>query len=152
MQKLPSASPPSPRAKVGELLLWLSDEVIEITNEELNRKNISISKLGILLLFLREDLSEEALRPSAIAERLRITRASVTNHLNWLEHQGYIQRRKLGKDQRNVDVQITEKGNTFLKEVLPAFWGVCADFSKTLTDDEVATMLTLLSKIHDTID
>lgn len=50
MQKLLSAEPSS-RTKVGELLLWLSDDVIEITNEELNKKNISISKLGILVLF-----------------------------------------------------------------------------------------------------
>ena len=110
MQKLLSAAPSS-RTKVGELLL--SDDVIEITNEELNKKNISISKLGILVLFLRKDFSENSLSPSAIAKRLRITRASVTNYLNWLEHQGYIQRRKLGKDQRNVDVQITERERPF---------------------------------------
>ncbi len=150
MQKLLSAAPSS-RTKVGELLLWLSDDVIEITNEELSKKNISISKLGILVLFLRKDFSENSLSPSAIAKRLRITRASVTNHLNWLEHQGYIQRRKLGKDQRNVDVQITEKGKTFLDEVYPFFLDVCADFSKALTDEEVAVMLKLLSKIHDSI-
>ncbi len=138
MQKLLSAAPSS-RTKVGELLLWLSDDVIEITNEELNKKNISISKLGILVLFLRKDFSENSLSPS------------VTNHLNWLEHQGYIQRRKLGKDQRNVDVQITEKGKTFLDEVYPFFLDVCADFSKALTDEEVAVMLKLLSKIHDSI-
>ncbi len=100
---------------------------------------------------MRKDFSENSLSPSAIAKRLQITRASVTNHLNWLEHQGYIQRRKLGKDQRNVDVQITEKGKTFLDEVYPFFLDVCADFSKALTDEEVAVMLKRLSKIHDSI-
>ena len=133
-------------------MLWLSDEVIDITNDALKRKNISLSKLGILLLFLREDLPSDALTPSAIASRLRIARASVTNHLNWLEQEGYIQRLKLGKDQRNVDVQVTKKGHKFMEEVLPSYWRVCADFSKTLADDEVEIMLNLLAKMHDAID
>ena len=152
MQTSPSASPPSLRAKAGLLLLGLSDDIIGITNDELKKKNISVSKLGILLLFLREDLSKKALTPSAIALRLRITKASVTNHLNWLEQEGYIQRRRLGKDHRNVDVRVTKKGLAFLTDVLPSFWKVCTRFSKKLTDEEVVILLNLLAKVHDAVD
>ena len=152
MRKPPSANPPSARAQLGQILLWLSDEIIQSTNESLKKKNISLSKFAILLLFLREDLPDNALAPSAIAERLRITRASVTNHLNWLEQEGLIQRTKPSNDQRHVEVHVTKNGHALLRSVLPAFWKVFAYFSKALSDKEVQIAFKLLEKIHASVE
>lgn len=70
-------------AKLGLMLLWLSDYVLDVTDNELAPFGITESKLDLLLLLTLH--GERRATPSALAKRLGITRASATSMLDWLE-------------------------------------------------------------------
>lgn len=71
-------------AQMGLLMLWLSDNVLDVIDEDLSAFGITESKLDLLLLLLLHE-ERELVTPSAIADRLGIRRASVTALLDWLE-------------------------------------------------------------------
>ena len=150
MQKLLSAAPSS-RTKVGELLLWLSDDVIEITNEELNKKNISISKLGILVLFwgkifLKTLSALRLLRSVCKLPELRLQTIWIGLNIKATFKGGNWEKINAMSMCRS-----RKRERPFWMKFIRFFLDVCADFSKALTDEEVAVMLKLLSKIHDSI-
>jgi DNA-binding MarR family transcriptional regulator len=63
---------------------------------------------GLVLGILAD--SKEPLPPNQIAERMIISRASVTSLLDSLERRGYIQRLPHSKDRRMLLIQLTEVG------------------------------------------
>lgn len=140
------AYPPNIRAKIGQLLLQLSDDVLDTVNRALKVYDISESKLGLLLLFAATN-GKDSLQPSEIAEKLGIRRASVTQQLDWLEEHKMITRIINKEDKRMINVSITERGYQLLNQSMPHFWQTCASFTNKLTDEESVIFLNLLEKI-----
>jgi DNA-binding MarR family transcriptional regulator len=139
--------PPTKRAELGQLLLFIADDVLGIINETLAEFSISESKFGLLLLLVPGNKSNDCIQPSELAERLGIKRASVTKQLNWLEEQEFISRKANPKDQRAVDVLITQKGYRLLEKAMPHYWQSCIEMSGSLTDEETVKLVKLLKKI-----
>lgn len=146
MQKQTTTNPPNTRAQLGEVLLQLSDDILEIINTTLKEFDISESKFSLLLL-LYNTSTDQPLQPSEIADKLGIRRASVTKQLIWLEEHQLITRTICLEDQRMVNVTITEKGYHLLDLVLPHYWKACANLTNKLTDEETVCLLHLLIKI-----
>ncbi|WP_312516336.1 MarR family transcriptional regulator [Anaerospora sp.] len=146
MQKQTTTNPPNTRAKLGEVLLQLSDDILDIINTTLKQYDISESKFSLLLL-LYNTSTDQPLQPSEIADKLGIRRASVTKQLIWLEEHQLITRTICLEDQRMVNVTITEKGYHLLDLVLPHYWKACANLTNKLTDEETVCLLHLLIKI-----
>lgn len=146
MQKQTTINPPNTRAQLGEVLLQLSDDILEIINNTLKEYDISESKFSLLLL-LYNTSTDQPLQPSEIADKLGIRRASVTKQLIWLEEHQLITRTICLEDQRMVNVTITEKGYHLLDLVLPHYWKACANLTNKLTDEETVCLLHLLIKI-----
>ncbi len=146
MQKQTTTNPPNTRAQLGEVLLQLSDDILDIINNTLKEYDISESKFSLLLL-LYNTSTDQPLQPSEIADKLGIRRASVTKQLIWLEEHQLITRTICLEDQRMVNVTITEKGYHLLDLVLPHYWKACANLTNKLTDEETVCLLHLLIKI-----
>ncbi|HAK75243.1 MAG TPA: transcriptional regulator [Sporomusaceae bacterium] len=146
MQKQTTTNPPNTRAQLGEVLLQLSDDILDIINTTLKEYDISESKFSLLLL-LYNTSTDQPLQPSEIADKLGIRRASVTKQLIWLEEHQLITRTICLEDQRMVNVTITEKGYHLLDLVLPHYWKACANLTNKLTDEETVCLLHLLIKI-----
>ncbi len=146
MQKQTTTNPPNTRAQLGEVLLQLSDDILDIINTTLKQYDISESKFSLLLL-LYNTSTDQPLQPSEIADKLGIRRASVTKQLIWLEEHQLITRTICLEDQRMVNVTITEKGYHLLDLVLPHYWKACANLTNKLTDEETVCLLHLLIKI-----
>jgi DNA-binding MarR family transcriptional regulator len=146
MQKHTTTNPPNVRAQLGEVLLQISDDILDIINTTLKEYDISESKFSLLLL-LYNTSTDQPLQPSEIADKLGIRRASVTKQLIWLEEHQLITRTICLEDQRMVNVTITEKGYHLLELVLPHYWKACANLTKRLTDEETVCLLHLLIKI-----
>lgn len=144
----PITSPPTTRAKIGQLLLQLSDDVLDSVNKALKNYHISESKLSLLLLLVRNSHQTQSLQPSEIAEKLGIRRASVTKQLDWLESHQLITRTVGQKDLRMIHVSITDQGYHLLNQAMPQYWQTCAAFTKDLTDEESLVFLKLLQKIE----
>jgi DNA-binding MarR family transcriptional regulator len=146
MQKQTTTNPPNTRSQLGEVLLQLSDDILDIINTTLKEYDISESKFSLLLL-LYNTSTDQPLQPSEIADKLGIRRASVTKQLIWLEEHQLITRTICLEDQRMVNVTITEKGYHLLDLVLPHYWKACANLTNKLTDEETVCLLHLLIKI-----
>jgi DNA-binding MarR family transcriptional regulator len=142
-------SPPSERAKSGQLLLHIADDVLDAVSNSLKPFHFSESKLSLLLaLLIGLDKQKKSIQPSKIAAKLGIKRSSVTKQLNWLEGNGFISRSICVDDQRMVDVGITQKGYRLLNGAMPKYWQTCAEMSNRLTEEETTLLVTLLQKIH----
>ncbi len=146
MKKQTTSIPPSTRAQLGEVLLQISDDVLDTINETLKEYNISESKFSLLFLLYNTSMNQP-LQPSEIADRLGIRRASVTKQLIWLEEHQLITRTICPEDQRMVNVTITEKGYHLLELALPHYWRACANLTNKLTEEETVCLLQLLMKI-----
>lgn len=146
MEKHTITVPPSPRARLGEVLLQISDDVLDAINNALKEYHISESKFALLLLLFNSS-TDQPLQPSEIANMLGIRRASVTKQLIWLEEHRLITRTICPEDQRMVNVTITEEGYRLLDLVLPHYWQACANLTQKLTEEETARLLDLLIKI-----
>lgn len=134
-------------AKIGLLLLWHSDLVLDALDEDLSPYGITESKLDLLLL-LDLHRASKGLTPSAIAERLGIKRASVTGLLDWVEKRGWIARIHDQTDRRMLRVDITEAGRELVAQVLPAFWSSCAALVDDVSREEQHLLEGLLAKMQ----
>jgi len=146
VEKHSIANPPNTRARLGEVLLQISDDILDAINSTLNEFHISESKFA-LLLTLFHTRKDQPLQPSEIADRLGIRRASVTKQLIWLEEHQLITRTISPEDQRRVHVTITEEGYRLLDLALPRYWQACANLTNKLTEEETDSLLNLLTKI-----
>lgn len=146
MEKHTITVPPNIRAQLGEVLLRISDDVLDAINNALKEYQISESKFALLLLLFNTS-TDQSLQPSEIANMLGIRRASVTKQLIWLEEHQLITRTICPEDQRMVNVAITDEGYRLLDLVLPHYWQACAKLTKKLTDEETVCLLDLLIKI-----
>jgi DNA-binding MarR family transcriptional regulator len=140
--------PPNSRAKSGQLLLMLADDILDGVNKALEAYHTSESKLSLLLLFVATSNQNHSLQPSEIAEKLGIRRASVTKQLIWLEEHHFIAREISSEDQRMVNVTITAEGYQLLEQVMPHYWQACAELTNGLTEKETMLLFSLLKKIH----
>lgn len=146
MEKHTITVPPSTRAQLGEVLLRISDDILDAINSALKEYHISESKFALLLLLFNTS-TDQSLQPSEIANMLGIRRASVTKQLIWLEEHQLITRTICPEDQRMVNVTITDEGYRLLDLVLPHYWQACANLTQKLTDEDTVRLLDLLIKI-----
>ncbi|MGE7928934.1 MarR family winged helix-turn-helix transcriptional regulator [Lysinibacillus xylanilyticus] len=132
-------------AKLGLMLLWLSDHVLDVMDIELAPFGITESKLDLLILLTLH--SERRATPSAIAERLGITRASATSMIDWLEKRNLVVRNHSIEDRRKIYVSLTDEGRTFVAEILPTYWSSCASNMIDLEPDERKVFEKLVNKL-----
>ena len=137
--------PPNNRAKLGEILLHISDDILSAVNHELMKYEISESKFA-LLLRLYERRETGICKPSELANILGIRRASVTKQLISLENQGLITRKTNDIDKREVNVTITDKGYALFHNSIFTYWQTCSKLVEKLNDDEVNLMIKLTLK------
>ncbi|WP_068618063.1 MarR family winged helix-turn-helix transcriptional regulator [Paenibacillus tuaregi] len=147
MSKAASKDTERKSAHMGLLMLWLSDNVLDVMDLELAPYGITESKLDLLLLLVLHE-GRDLITPSALADRLGIRRASVTALLDWLEKRKWIIRSQSDLDRRMIHVSITEEGSELVKQVLPTFWSTCASLVEGLTEEESAAFEQILIKLH----
>jgi MarR family transcriptional repressor of emrRAB len=117
-------------------------------NEELSSHKLSEGKLICLICILIEDIQEqEALSPSDLADRVGVTRATITGLIDGMERDGYIERRRASRDRRAITLHLSEGGRNVLKELLPSYSRMVAAILEPLTTEEKRQLVHLLGKI-----
>lgn len=102
----------------------------------------------LLVLIVMNRTPQEALNPSFLAEKLRVTRATMTGLLDGLENENLIERVADTRDRRRIGVRLTPEGKQVLEELLPDYYQYMARLTAGLSENERQTMLSLLSKIN----
>lgn len=86
-----------------------------------------------------------------IEREFSITRSTVTNILQLMEHKGYIERRSVPQDARLKQLVLTEEGVRFHENTILSFKQTDDYVAGLLTEEENAELLRLLNKLRDAL-
>lgn len=111
---------------------------------------LGVSSAGGLVLGLLRDHGPMA--PSAIGERLIVTRATVTGLVDSLERRGFVRRTANPNDRRSVIVEITPEGLQVSAKVRATVHRQERDWVSALSDAELRRLIALLHRIQEELD
>ncbi|MBQ3379309.1 MAG: MarR family transcriptional regulator [Clostridia bacterium] len=100
-----------------------------------------------LILMILLDAGEGGMRQKDIAKELGINPSSLSEQIDRLESDRYIERRANPEDKRSTLIVLTEKGRARAYEVADERQKAAAQFCKSLTEDEKDTLIALLEKL-----
>ena len=134
-------------ADLNELLveIYRNIEILEESELKKSRLNLSISEIHLIELIAK---AGGGMTVSEIAERLKVTRPSVTVAVNKLVQKGYCEKRRREDGGRAVAVALTKAGRK-----VEAFHARChrsmiREISDDLTENEKAELLRTMSRIN----
>jgi DNA-binding MarR family transcriptional regulator len=109
------------------------------------RYGMSLSGFNALVI-LRQ--SHARLHPNEIADRLLVTRAAVTALLDALEARGYARRLPSPEDGRMLQIEITDRGEEVLRELLPEHFAAERAMAACLNAAEKELLIGLLGRLQ----
>lgn len=143
----PSRSPAGDASAAADRLLDIADELLRAFEiHAQGRFGLSRGRLGVLLALDQGDTA--GLRAADLAERLRVTRATVTALLDGLEAEGLVARRPDPRDRRARRVVLTRSGHARVRAIAPAHERRLAALTRALDEGERAQLLALLEKLR----
>jgi len=90
----------------------------------------------------------QPLRPSVIAERMMVTRATITGVLDSLEARGLVRRVVNRNDNRSRDVTLTAAGRRVVDRLVPRLHEVERDLMGVLSDAELGRLLDVIARLQ----
>lgn len=100
------------------LFLRVASDVFAAQQQYLVRFGFSDGKLSVLFQMLLA--AQAPLSPSMLAERVGVTRATITDLVAGLERAGLVRREVCAEDGRMALLHLTEQGHALLDRLLPA--------------------------------
>ena len=107
-----------------------------------------LSQGRFLTLMVMNRTPKEVANPSQLADRLGVTRSTMTGLLDGLHRDGLIVRTPHNEDRRMVCVRLTPKGRDVLESMLPDYYRRAAELMTNLTHDERTQLVLLLDKVN----
>lgn len=99
------------------LCMHMQGKLLDNRNKMLKEQGINETLfMALLTLDAQED---QSIQPSELSSALGSSRTNATRIADELEKRGWIERRESEHDRRCLHLHLTEKGNEFLRQVLP---------------------------------
>ncbi len=111
---------------------------------------LNVSAAGGLVLGILRDRGR--MSPSAIGERLIVTRATVTGVVDSLERRGFVRRVPNPADRRSLLVEITPAGIAVVQELRTLVHRNEKAWMSALTESEVTAYIEVLHRIQDSLE
>ena len=111
---------------------------------------LGVSQAGGLVLGLLRD--HGPLSPSALGERLIVTRSTVTGVLDSLERRGFVRRTPHPTDRRSVVVEITSRGLRVLADIRRIVHANERAWLSVLPDADLKKLIRLLQRVQSGLD
>ena len=108
---------------------------------------LNVSAAGGLVLGILRD--QGPMSPSALSDRLIVTRATVTCVLDSLQRRGFVRRSANPSDRRGQIAEITPAGRAVLQQVRTLIHRNEKAWASVLTDQELRTYIDLLHRFQD---
>ena len=135
---------PKRRENLASLFESLSALERKVANEWNSHNELGFSKSHILIL---EYLASEGpKRPSAIADRLKVTTGGVTVLTTKLLKFGFIEKTQSENDRRAAQISITPAGLDILEQSRKQIDTLINHLFGMLTDDEIEMLQTIFNK------
>ena len=132
--------------KTCALLLRTGSDLLTTFETILGRHGLSQGRFLTLIVMNRTP--DEEINPSSLAEKVGVTRATMTGLLDGLERDGIIERLAHPEDRRKVGVRLTDKGRHVLDDMLPGYYNHITKVMRNLTGKERQKMISLLGKVN----
>ncbi|MBW2249198.1 MAG: MarR family transcriptional regulator [Deltaproteobacteria bacterium] len=107
-----------------------------------------LSQGRFLTLIVMNRTPNKAINPSTLAEKVGVTRATMTGLLDGLEQKGLVKRLAHSEDRRKVSIRLMETGRQILDEMLPDYYSRIAKLMVNLTENERKSLESLLAKVN----
>jgi DNA-binding MarR family transcriptional regulator len=108
-----------------------------------------VSSAGGLVLGLLRD--HGPLSPSALGDKLIVTRATVTGVVDSLERRGYVERTPNPEDRRSLLIRLAPSGEKVLAEVRRIVHDHERDWMRGFDDEELSALIAALHRIQSTL-
>jgi DNA-binding MarR family transcriptional regulator len=129
-------------------LLRTGDEVFRLMHAHYHGHSISQGRFVVLLLLFDQLAGCSAAHtPAELADKAGVTRATMTGLIDTLERDGLVHREPDLDDRRMLSVTLTEKGDAFIKALLPVHFRRITELMSPLNEDERKTLTQLLNKV-----
>jgi DNA-binding MarR family transcriptional regulator len=127
-------------------LLRASKKLLGAFGETFALRGLSPGRYAVLMALFARDVP---LAPSEIAERLGVTRATVTGLIGALVGDGFVAYASAdADDRRRKAIALTAKGRRLLREVVPEIFRQMTELTAPLSGAERSTLLKLLHKVE----
>ena len=131
--------------KTAVTLLKTGSDVLTGFEKMLKRYGLSKGRFLILIVMNRQpDLS---MAPSVLAQKIGVTRATMTGLIDGLVKDGLIRRYAHKTDRRRQNLKLTSEGKTILENLLPGYWTRIDNLMSGLTKNEEMELIRLLKKV-----
>ncbi len=133
--------------EVYGFLFRVARDLFAAAQNYLGRYGLSDGRIAVLIQL--RTAPDHSLTPSELAERMFVTRGTMTGLLDGLENAGLVARKHHAEDRRMLTIQLTQKGIDLLEELLPEHVRrIKAMVEKAdLSEEEQKQLLTLLMKV-----
>lgn len=132
--------------KTCAVLLRTGSDLLTAFETILGRHDLSQGRFLTLIVMNREP--DEEINPSSLAEKVGVTRATMTGLLDGLERKGLVKRITYPKDRRKIGVRLTGKGRHVLDDMLPDYYSHIGKLMAYLTQNERQNLVSLLGKVN----
>lgn len=132
-----------------QCMVWLFrafNATLNAQSEELRPLGLSPSAFNVLMAL--HNTSDRMLEPCQLAQRLLISRPSVTGLLDTLQAKGLVERHPHADDRRRILVHLTDDGEALLESHYETHYREQAATFGHLNADERETLITLLRRVR----
>ena len=127
-------------------ILRTGRELQRVFDRFLSAKGLSQGRFLTLIVLNRTP--ESPTTPSTLAEKVGVTRATMTGLIDGLTRDGFVDRVPHPTDRRKVHVQLSTSGQQRLEDILPDYYARIASIAAVLSPDEQVQLSALLQKIE----
>ncbi|MGO4547764.1 MarR family winged helix-turn-helix transcriptional regulator [Paenibacillus sp. 2TAB23] len=126
-------------------LVEATAKLVDVSEKYWQSKGQNGARIRILVEIMKEGGS---ILPSMLAQKIGVTKSNITLLLTPLENEGFILRASHPSDGRKTIISITPEGQTLLLNHLPENRAGITDKMSKLSEQELAMLLSLLSKLN----
>jgi DNA-binding MarR family transcriptional regulator len=128
-------------------LMRTGSDMMAALERILGRYRLSQGRFLTLIVLNRDP--EEEVTPSDLAERVGVTRATMTGLLDTLAKDGWIERIRHNEDRRRVVVRLTQEGLDHLGRMLPGYYRGISSIMAGLEGQEHESLVRVLGKVRE---
>ena len=137
----------NPAAVIAMLSIKDASEEIQESILDVLQREYHLSDGKFCTLVVLHQHSKEGIAPSVLAEKVGVTRATISTTLQRMERDGLVSVKPAESDGRGKVVRLTRQGAEFMAEILPPHYLRVSNLMEKLTEAEQKQLITLLKKL-----
>jgi len=131
-------------------ILRVASDLSASLDKLLNSHGLMQGRWWILVLLLREENLTSS--PSVLAEKIGVTKATMTGFINGLQREGLVSRLTNVEDGRKFMIQLTSLGQEKLDQVVPDYYQKVGALMSTLSETQRESIVEVMKILGSNID